>query len=214
MTPVYVFGLTAHPQPPLIVNGHHIEFIGVGGVQAAIERCSERPSASEATLRSQHDIVMRIFEHADDLLPARFGSWVEERELNDLVTSRRAAIERALELVRGRVQMTVRFAEPASSAAVVYPSSDRASGTAYLQARRDAARAMPREAALVSAAVHELVVVELTSPGSAAASASLYHLIERESVDPYHATLARFESPAVIVSGPWPAFAFASDTWP
>jgi hypothetical protein len=213
MTPVYVFGLTERTPPPLIVTGHHIEFIGVAGVQAAIERCRERPSLSEAALRSQHEIVMRIFEDADDLLPVRFGAWVEEHELSDLLTPRRAAIKRALDLVRGRVQMTVRFAEAAPTGAVAY-LSDRASGTAYLQARRAATRALPAEAAHISAAARDVVVAELTSPSSPRAAACLYHLIDRENVALYRATIARFESPEVAVSGPWPAFAFASDTWP
>lgn len=213
MSPVYVFGLTARTQPPLIVTGHYIEFIAVGGVQAAIERCPERPSLSEAALRSQHEIVMRIFERADDLLPVRFGAWVEEHDLSDLLTARRAAIERALDLVRGRVQMTVRFAEAASTRTVAYPS-DRASGTAYLQARRNATHALPGEAARISAAVRDFVVAEVTSPSSPRASASVYHLIDRENVASYRAAVAGLESPDVAVSGPWPAFAFASDTWP
>jgi len=214
MTPVYVFGLTTHAQSPFSVNGHRIEFIDVAGMQAAIERRAEPPSVSEAALRDQHDVVMHIFEQADDLLPVRFGAWIEEHELSDLLTTRRAKIEQALDLVRGRVQMTVRFAESASAAAVVHSASDPASGTAYLQARRDATRAMPDTAALVSAAVHNLVAAELTSPGSPRASASLYHLIDRDRVDAYHSAIARFESPEVTVSGPWPAFAFASTTWP
>lgn len=213
MSSVYVFGLTARTQPPLMVTGHHIEFIDVAGVQAAIERCPERPSLSEAALTSQHAIVMRLFEQADDLLPVRFGAWVEERELRDLLTTRRRAIERALDLVRGRVQMTVRFPKAASTEAVAY-SSDRASGTAYLQARREATRALPGEAARIATAVRDFVVAELSSPSSPRASASLYHLIDRENVAPYRVAIARFESPEVAVSGPWPAFAFASDTWP
>jgi gas vesicle protein GvpL/GvpF len=180
MTPVYVFGLTTHAQSPFSVNGHRIEFIDVAGMQAAIERRAEPPSVSEAALRDQHDVVMHIFEQADDLLPVRFGAWIEEHELSDLLTTRRAKIEQALDLVRGRVQMTVRFAESASAAAVV----------------------------------HNLVAAELTSPGSPRASASLYHLIDRDRVDAYHSAIARFESPEVTVSGPWPAFAFASTTWP
>jgi gas vesicle protein GvpL/GvpF len=214
MTSVYVFALTTHTLPRLMVNGHQIEFVDLHGLHAAIERCPERPSVSEAALRSQHDIVMGLFDRADDLLPVRFGAWLDERELVDLVTARRAPIERAIELVRGRVQMTVRFPGFASSAALADPSADRTSGTAYLQARKEAAHAMPSEAALVSAAVRDLIVAEITSPGSSRTTVSLYHLIDRDSVAPYNTATARFEAPGVAISGPWPAFAFASDTWP
>ena len=214
MKPVYVFGLTTHSPPPLVVNGHRIDFIDYHGVHAAIERGAERPSISEAALRSQHDIVIRIFEHADDLLPVRFGAWVEEHELIDLIETRRAAIDRAIELVRGRVQMTVRFPGLTSSAALATASGDRVSGTAYLQARSEAARSMPAEAVLVSAAVHDLVVAELTSPCSSRSAAALYHLIDRDRLTSYHEATARFQAPEVTVTGPWPAFAFASDTWP
>jgi hypothetical protein len=214
MTTVYVFGLTTLELPRLVIKGHHIDFIDLDGVHAAVERGCERPSLSEAALRSQHEIVMSIFERADDLLPVRFGAWIEERDLADFIRTRRDAIQRTMDLVRGRVQMTVRFRALPSDASHCDTSADRASGTSYLQARRRAARAMPAEAALVSAAVQDLVVAELTSPPSQRSAASLYHLVDRHRIAPYTAATSRFAAAAVSVSGPWPAFAFAADAWP
>ena len=34
------------------------------------------PSVSEAALRSQHEIVIRIFERVEGVLPVRFGAWM------------------------------------------------------------------------------------------------------------------------------------------
>jgi hypothetical protein len=72
---------------------------------------------------------------------------------------------------------------------------------------------MPAEAALVSAAVRDLVVAERVSPSSDTSMACLYHLIPRDRASQYRTATARFHAPDVTVSGPWPAFAFVPDPW-
>src|SRR4051794_35927343 len=109
MSHVYVLALTGHRSPPLVVDGRRIEFIKVEDLFAAIDRRAEPPAVSETELRWQHQAVTAIFRRVDDLLPVRFGGWIERRELADVVARQKAAIVDALELVRGRVQMTVRF---------------------------------------------------------------------------------------------------------
>ena len=109
MSTLYVFALAAGKAGPFSAAGHRIEFVKADAVYAAVERLDERPAVSEAALRTQHDIVARIAAKVDAILPARFGSLVDVEELERVVALRREAIRDALDLVRGRVQMTVRL---------------------------------------------------------------------------------------------------------
>ena len=115
MSHFYVLALTSRNYPSVIVDGRRIEFIKVENVFAAIERRAAPPALSETELRSQHDIVNAIFNRTDDLLPVRFGAWIDDHELSNVVSRQQPAIREALELVRGRVQMTIRFLVPPSS---------------------------------------------------------------------------------------------------
>ncbi|MEP6592810.1 MAG: hypothetical protein ABJC51_03915, partial [Acidobacteriota bacterium] len=61
-----------------------------------------------------------------------------------------------------------------------------------------------------------LVRAERTGSARGRASATLYHLIDRDAADRYAGGLAAFLSrtpAAIAVSGPWPSFAFAPDLW-
>ena len=224
MKAVYVFALTGRAIPSFTVDKHRVEFIELGGVHAAIERLTDRPTVSETSLRTQHDIVMRIFDNIEDVVPARFGALIEEGELRDILAARRSVIQEALTLVRGRVQMTVRFREAPESMPARKESmpgrnpsgaNGAMSGTAYLEARRSAARTMmPVLAGVVSTAVADLTIAERSEPATERTHAALYHLIDRSQVVRYSDALSRLQSPAVSVSGPWPPFAFAPDLWP
>jgi len=224
MSHVYVVALTSHYSSPCRVEGHRIEFIKVADVFAAIERRAAPPSMSEAELRTQHDVVTAIFRRTDDLLPVRFGAWLDREELVEVLSQRKDDIIDALQLVRGRAQMTIRF--PAAETEIRPDRSAHAragSGTEYLRARRDAEQWMPSEASTVRAAVRRFVVAERLSqgPGGAAIAVdsaslkqapSLYHLVPRDAVAAYKAAMKPFEH-AVVASGPWPPFAFAPDPW-
>jgi hypothetical protein len=207
--------LTGHKRPPFVVEGRRIEFIKVENLFAAIDRRQKPPTVSEAELRSQHEAVTAIFSRVDDLLPVRFGAWIERRELTEVVARQKTAIVDALELVRGRVQMTIRFVARSPAARHDRRSGGRPeTGTAYLQRRRNMEPLMPPAATPMKIAVRELVVAERVNPGSARGAASLYHLIARHSVAAYMAAMLPFQSETVTVSGPWPPFAFAPDPWP
>ena len=217
MSALYVFALTRDVAAPFEFDGHRIEFIGFSGLGAAIERIAVRPQLSEATLRAQHEIVMRISTYVDDLLPARFGAFVDDRELEEIVTIRRNVIAEALDLVHGRVQMTIRIREttPSAGRADRSGSGTATTGTAYLEARRAAAvHTVPPDAASMIAAVGRLVAAQRSENGQGPSVASIYHLIDRRHVDEYRAALSDVPSSIITVSGPWPPFAFAPDLWP
>ena len=225
MSHVYVLALTSHHRPPITIDGHRIEFISVENVFAAIERRAAPPTLSEAELRSQHDLVTTIFNQMDELLPVRFGAWIDKQELSTVLARQHTDIVEALGLVRGRVQMTIRFlGRPLPARADQLSSHHSETGTAYLQSRRHTEQWMPAEATALTAAVRDLIAAERLSPGSQGRVGSLdsgrlqqipalYHLISRESVTAYTTATLPFRSPTITVSGPWPPFAFAPDPW-
>ena len=212
---VYVFALTGHAIPSFALKRRRVEFLDLRGFHAAVERTSQAPPVSEPSLRTQHDIVTRLFNRIDAVVPARFGALIDEHELRDILEARRPAIQDALALVRGRVQMTVRFPETPES----IPRTSRSvpsglTGTAYLEARRIASRTMPALAGVVATAVANLTIAERAEPQTERAGAVLYHLIARGNVARYKDVVSSLNSAAVSVSGPWPPFAFAPDLWP
>jgi hypothetical protein len=217
MNALYVFAIIRDTPVPFEFEGHRVEFVAVGGVAAAVERVAARPKIDEAALRIQHEIVIRIAHRVDEILPARFGAVVAGTELEQLVAMRHDVIGKALDLVRGRVQITVRMRDGIETA----PRSDRPrpeaveSGTAYLEARRAASVRSPSPAAEeITAVVRHLVAADRHDRREGQATTSIYHLIGRASVDEYLRLLSSVATPGITVSGPWPPFAFAPDLWP
>jgi hypothetical protein len=222
MSSLYVFALTGGKAVPFSAAEHRIEFVKADAVYAAVERLDERPAVSEEALRTQHDIVVRIAAKVDAILPARFGSFVDLEELARIVELRRAAIRDALDLVRGRVQMTVRVFDaeaPAAANPLAHAGMGAATGTEYLQARRQAAvRAAPQVVAAISVAVKDVVAAERTEAGQGRVAATVYHLVDHAAVNKYRKRLAAVPSgpdrQTLSVSGPWPPFAFGPELWP
>ena len=216
MSLVYVFAITRHRAEALACEGHRIDFTGAAGVAAAIEHIAAPPPLSEASLRVQHEIVLRIAAVVDEILPVRFGAAMELDELHRLLISRKAVIDEALDLVRGRVQMTIRARQstPAPRSAPVQSRSGKVTGTAYLEGRRAAAVQLPSTAtAPAIARVRAVVVAERHDTSSRGNTASTYHLIERGDVQRYRSALTDLDPAVATVSGPWPPFAFAPDLW-
>jgi hypothetical protein len=219
---LYVFALADEPADFFVVARRRIEFVKTDGVYAAVERVGDPPAVSEEALRQQHEIVVRIACMVKAVLPARFGAFVDERELGIVVSQRREAIHEALTLVRGRRQMTARLLGvespegPPPATAPVHA----ATGAEYLESRREALapRPMPPALRAVADAVRPLVVAERADAGGGRGMPTLYHLIESNHVGRYRKALAPFESrtgdAALAVTGPWPPFAFTPDLWP
>jgi hypothetical protein len=219
---LYVFALAGGKAPAFSAAGHRIDFVKADAVYAAVERLDRRPAVSEAALRSQHEIVARIAAKVDAILPARFGSLVDLEELERVVALRRDAIRGALDLVRGRTQMTVRvFAAEAHTAVapLEHVATKATTGTVYLQARRQAsARELPQAVAAIAAAVKDIVAAERSEAGQGRVAATVYHLVEHAGVDEYKKRIAGIppgpDRQMLSVSGPWPPFAFVPDLWP
>src|SRR5687768_13585969 len=112
MSGLYVYALTGTAIVPFVSGGRRLRSVDLDGVYAVTARMDAAPAVSEQALRQQHEAVIRIAARSDAVLPARFGSFVDLDELRRVVAVRRDAIDQALELVRGREQMTVRLFGP------------------------------------------------------------------------------------------------------
>ena len=217
MNRFYVFALASEACDPFECTGHVIESIEMQGVYALVERSDRPPVVSEQALRDQHEVIAELHARSNALLPARFGAFVDARELESIVDQRRTAIVDALRLVRGRSQMTIRLlvAEPTGAVRSVQARNPPATGTEYLESRRASLSALPAALSAASEAVRGLVVDERFETGRGASAAMLYHLVDRRQIPAYRDLLAEVASDdgRVTVSGPWAPFAFVPDLW-
>jgi gas vesicle protein GvpL/GvpF len=217
MSRLYVYALADQRLPRASLHGHRIESVRVGGIYALGERVDRLPPVTEEALREQHAIVLQLAARAPAILPARFGSLVDDKELARIVEARREHLRDALDLVRGREQMTVRFIGEAV-ATDVQPATRAAggAGTRYLQRRRLAAGyPLPDAVTKLADAVRGVTAAERAEPGQPPVRALVYHLIDRGAGDHYTRRVAdvaaRLAPYEVKVSGPWPPFAFAPE---
>ena len=205
---VYVHALTDTPVMPWEEDdGRRIESFEIGGFFVVGERRTTLPPASEAELQRQHSLVLRVAAAVSAVVPARFGSLLEESELAAILRQRKDLIKTSLDHVRGTVQMTLRM--PAAAAASI--ESAPASGRDYLQRRRD--ELIPPLNADGENTLRDLrafVLDERRKPGDGG-TVTIYHLIARGHIREYRETVMSKGRPGIALSGPFAAFAFAPD---
>ncbi len=229
---VYAF-VSRSDRPPGVVGleGERLRRVRAGGIDAIVGSLSRRPAPRVAALQRYDAIERALAARHAAVLPARFGTCVNDpADLVLFIRSRAVAIRKALRLVRHRVQMTVRlFADRGQTG--VRSGSDRGQtgvrtgsdpgdgatqGTQYLRTRAAEARRRRElpEFAPLGAAVRRWVKAErMERQDRGRLLGSVYHLIPRSAVPVYQRSLQRAALHAgrtTIVSGPWPAYAFAS----
>ena len=168
------------------------------------------PPPSAEALRAHEALVRRIAESADPCLPARFGAAAESEEalLRELAPRVPELLE-ALELVRGREQMTLRV--HGSRRPETLPRKGRR-GARYLEEKRRTLRISeldPLRVALLGIQRSERV----ERHDAPELLASVYHLIDRGTAPEYRAAVERtpIEGLQLTVTGPWPAWSFAPE---
>ena len=180
--------------------GEPVRAVRSGALFALAGEVDAPPELTAESLRAHDAAVRRLVEICPALLPVRFGSILAD---GVDFSGREVELREALELVRGREQMTLRVYGEASA-------PDRESGTAYMESLRRA-RAVPALDPLRTA-LSALVHAERTEPHGGALVASVYHLIDRGKAAEY---LRAVEGTALTVrvaaSGPWPAWSFAPE---
>jgi Gas vesicle synthesis protein GvpL/GvpF len=220
MSALYVYGFVDQPVKSFTVGGHRIEVVAAASLHAAVERVSERPALSEAFLRTQYEIVERLSDHAGAVLPARFGAFVKDDELNRLADLRGDDFRRGLEHVTGRVQMTVRLLSKKPPAHQRDETSVPLTGTEYLHRRQEAASSsLPEFAPPLCAAVGTLVVDTRVENQTRPALTTIVHLVPKAQASRYRRLLRQAarrlgDGVTVSISGPQPPFAFVPEIWP
>jgi hypothetical protein len=227
MTPLYLYALLDEPPPAALgegLAGEPLRLVRHGGLLAAV---GERPSPPAPGVHafSEHDaVVRRLAGMASAVLPARFGEWFPSEEaLSEKLAPRAGELVRALDLVRGCIQMTLRvFGEPVPLAA---PGPETGAslgpGARYLAERRrehERTRSLP-EIDPLRAVLEPLVRAERTERHtSPPLLGTAYHLVPRDRTADYLAALeegrTRLPDHRVQASGPWPPYAFAPGAAP
>jgi hypothetical protein len=205
---LYVYALFA-AEPPAIPPA--VRVVRCGNLFAAVRDIAERPTIQEQALRDHDQTVRALAEFADALIPARFGSVADDDDsLAELLESREPELLRALDLVAGREQMTLRVY---GDAPVARPSAIEAPGlgpgTRYLTSKiRE--NAIPGLIPGLDALRPHVRAERIQRHGVPPLLASVYHLIERGQSARYLSALDVAASLPVrfAASGPWPPYAF------
>jgi hypothetical protein len=192
------------------VAGEPLHAIRVGRIDAIVGRVRAVPPPTGRNLRRFDRMMSALWRRTPALLPARFGTASRDAaELDAMIRGREGSLRRRLAAVRNRAQMTVRLLDHDEAARP--PREQAQTGTQYLRARQHE-QAVPAFDPL-RASVRRWVREERME--KRAGVASIYHLIPRGAVDRYRIAItrrAREQGVRIIVSGPWPPYAFA-DTW-
>jgi hypothetical protein len=209
---VYLHALAARGLPRTVrILGHTLHVLRVGNVDAVVERQHLPMDPTTEALEEQHAIIVRLAERAPALLPARFGSRMNESALRQTVSRRESEILESLARVRGCRQMTIRIfgeADPEDPVVGRVPS-----GTEFLKSRQARAHYQPPEVAVIRDALRSLVAAERVESGQRGLRVTIFHLVATADVDAYRTRAAslRLDPYPVTVTGPFPAFAFAPE---
>ena len=189
------------------IAGEPLQLVRCGGLLIVAGERDSMPVTHER-LAAQDAVVRRLAGQVAALLPMRFGERArDEAELCDLLQPRSAALLEALAMVRGCEQMTLRvFGDPAP---VEEQEPEGGPGTRYLEARRreiERSRSLPEIQPLLDRLRPWLRAERIERKPSGSLLGSVYHLVRKEDVPAY---LAAVRESQVVVSGPWPPYAFA-----
>ena len=207
------------------VAGETLQAIPVGRLQVIVGRVRAVPAPTAVNLHRYDRMMSALWRRMPALLPARFGSAARDAaDVEGIIGPRELTLRRRLRAVRGRAQMIVRIVEigdwgsgigddrsPSTGRSPVPNPRSPLRGRSYLRARQRE-HAVPAFDPLRARVRRWVREERMEKRGNVA---SIYHLIPAGSAERYRAALdaaAREGDVRVIVSGPWPPYAFA-DTW-
>jgi hypothetical protein len=196
---------------PRGITNERLRRVRAGSIDAIVGSVRATPRPTERNLRKFDDVVSELWSQTHALLPVRFGTVVrDDTEIEAAIGEQRASLGRRLRAVRNRAQMTLRV--PLVKSESSNPKSHSGgSGAAYLRARARAAREVPGFSTVRNAAKRW---VRAERVEKRAGVASIYHLVPFGSVRSYRRAVeaaARDAGLRVLMSGPWPPYAFGED---
>jgi hypothetical protein len=197
------------------LRGERVRPVRAGGLIVAAGTMQAAPPPSLRAVRAHDATVRRLAGVASAVLPVRFGTLVgDAAELDRRLGFQAPALTRALALVAGREQMTLRVVAPAGPRAPRAARRPGGPGARYL-ARLARDRAVPGLAPL-RAAVRRFVKAERVEPDPAEAGAvRVHHLVDRGRSAAYAAAVRNaaraLPGLRLTVTGPWAPYAFAPE---
>lgn len=215
-------GIDSLPAPENGINGAAVRLLKVEAFCLLVSNFDGDTVQVNRHNALAHAAVVRSVLDQTTPLPFRFGTLVTEQQLASYVTSRRAALQAKLELVRGCVEMSVKIIWDREWTEEPRAEETSKPGTAFLaEKRREIISSEARAAEAKRIAVwledrlgdavrEKSLQTDFTSKLLVTAA----HLVERSSLDRYKAALksAQLERPELhfLASGPWPPYSFAN----
>jgi Gas vesicle synthesis protein GvpL/GvpF len=162
-----------------------------------------------------HERVLEAIMERGPVLPLRFGTQLaSEDELAAVLTERREGLLRALERVRGRVEIGLRVLNAAAERGTRHDGepSGRDFLLGWVREHRDAERPARELHAPLAALAGEARLQERPAPPAMLVAS---YLVDEARVEPFRARvgeLAGLRSDLdVVVTGPWPPYTFAGE---
>ena len=193
-------------------TGEPLRAVRIGRIDAIVGRVRAIPRATESSLRRYDRVISALWRRMPALLPARFGTSARDlADLEAMVRDRERVMRSRLRAVRNRAQMTVRLVTQEEPVRARPTGNTKQTGTQYLRSRQREYSA-PAFGPLRAAVRRWIRDERIEKRGGVT---TIYHLIPRGSADRYQLTIqqaARDAGVRMVVSGPWPPYAFA-DIW-
>jgi Gas vesicle synthesis protein GvpL/GvpF len=205
---IELYAIADHPGPPL-PDLFPLHVVAEDGLAVLYGPAAEREVTPKALWR--HEEVVEALMADRDLLPVRYGTWLEdEGAVARAIRERHHELVEALDRVRGGVELSVRVVSEDPQAADVEPTT----GAEYLRdkARRSAEREAAARAVHVplSEAARMSVQAEPHGPGELLRAA---YLVDRAAVADFVLAVGRLERDhpglRLLCTGPWPPYSFA-----
>lgn len=188
---------------------------------------TEAAALGRSALLAHHELVRRVHDALDGVLPTRFPTLIDEPGLREHLATHASAYAAALARVQGRVELavTARWSDESASppAAADSPSDAEtdasAPGARYMARRRrelSAAQVQTDRAASIAGALERVLpagaeVAQLRLAPSTTVALSVAYLVQRTAIEDTVAALTRpRHGVRILINGPWPPYSFAT----